>query len=39
MFVAMLGYAILVPYVADAERVFLKTAFPSRKARKKYLGD
>ena len=39
MIVAMFGYAILVPYVGDAERVFLKTAFPSRKARKKYMGD
>lgn len=39
MVVAMFGYAIVVPYVRDAERFFLKTAFPSREARKKYLDD
>lgn len=32
------GYACLVPYVEDAEGVFLKTIIPSRKATKKYLG-
>jgi len=31
------GYACLVPYVDDAEGVFLKTIIPSRKATKKYL--
>ena len=39
MVVAMFGYAVLVPYVEDDERVFLKTAYPSRKARKKYLDE
>ena len=31
------GYAIVVPYVEEAEHVFLKTAFPSCKATKQYL--
>lgn len=31
------GYAYLVPFVEDDEKVFLKTAIPSRKATKKYL--
>ena len=31
------GYAIVVPYVEEEDYVFLKTAFPSRKATKKYL--
>ncbi len=39
MVIAMFDYVILVPYVRDADRAFLKTAFPSRKARKKYRGD
>lgn len=30
-------YAYLVPFVEDAEKVFLKTIIPSRKATKKYL--
>lgn len=30
-------YAYLVPYVEDAEKIFLKTIIPSRKATKKYL--
>jgi uncharacterized DUF497 family protein len=32
------GYAYLVPYVQDAEGIFLKTIIPSRKATRKYLG-
>ena len=32
------GYAVLVPFVEDGERVFLKTIVPSRKATKKYLA-
>lgn len=39
MVVAMFDYTILVPYVKDTDRTYLKTAFPSRKARKKYRGD
>jgi uncharacterized DUF497 family protein len=31
------GYAYLVPFVEDEEKVFLKTVIPSRKATKKYL--
>lgn len=39
MFVVNLnGYAIVVPYVEQQDYVFLKTAFPSRKATRKYLG-
>ncbi len=31
------GYVWLVPYVEDDDKIFLKTAFPSRKHSKKYL--
>jgi len=31
------GYAIIIPYVEEEDYVFLKTAFPDRKATKKYL--
>ena len=30
------NYAIIVPYVEDDDKIFLKTAFPSRKFTKKY---
>ncbi len=30
-------YAIVVPFVRDGNTVFLKTLFPERKARKKFL--
>ena len=30
------GYVVLVPFVEDNEKVFLKTAYPSRKAAKHY---
>lgn len=33
------NYAYLVPFVEDADKVFLKTIIPSRKATKKYLGE
>ena len=33
------GYAYLVPYVETAEKIFLKTIIPSRKATKKYIID
>ncbi len=33
------GYAYLVPFVQDKNRIFLKTIIPNRKAQKKYLGD
>ena len=32
------GYAWLVPFVEEAEYIFLKTAIPSRKATRDYLG-
>lgn len=31
------NYVYLVPYVEDKEKIFLKTAFPSRKATRQYL--
>lgn len=31
------GYAYLVPYVENGERLFLKTIIPSRKATRDYL--
>jgi len=37
--VAIDGYAHFVPYVETEDRIFLKTAIPSRKAAKHYLGD
>ncbi len=36
--VAIENYAVLVPYVTDGEAIFLKTAFPSRRATKLYLN-
>jgi len=36
--VAIDNYAVIVPYVADGETKFLKTAFPSRRATKLYLN-
>ena len=33
------NYAYLVPYVESNMEIFLKTAYPSRKMTKKYLGD
>jgi uncharacterized DUF497 family protein len=36
--VAVEGYAYLVPYVEEADGYFLKTAIPSRKATREYLG-
>ena len=32
------NYAVIVPYVADGETKFLKTAYPSRRATKLYLN-
>ncbi len=37
--VDMNGYVVLVPFIEDEKRVFLKTAFPSRKATKTYLTE
>ena len=36
--VAIGGYAYLVPFVEDVDHLFLKTAIPSRKATRDYLG-
>ena len=33
------GYIWFVPFVKNNEKIFLKTAFPSRKATKTYKGD
>jgi uncharacterized DUF497 family protein len=35
--VSIQGYAYIVPFVEDDEKIFLKTIIPSRKATKKYL--
>ncbi|MBN1866359.1 DUF4258 domain-containing protein [Candidatus Sumerlaeota bacterium] len=32
------GYVFLVPFVEDDEAIFLKTAIPSRKMTRQYLG-
>ncbi|WP_019499482.1 BrnT family toxin [Pseudanabaena sp. PCC 6802] len=32
-------YVYLVPFVESTEEIFLKTIIPSRKLKKKYLGD
>jgi uncharacterized DUF497 family protein len=32
------NYVYVVPYVEDDEKIFLKTIYPSRKAKKKYLS-
>jgi uncharacterized DUF497 family protein len=32
------GYAYLVPFVREGNKIFLKTIFPSRKATKEILG-
>lgn len=32
------NYVFAVPFVEDEEKIFLKTAYPSRKLTKKYLG-
>lgn len=32
-------YVYLVPFVESEEEIFLKTIIPSRKLKKKYLGD
>lgn len=33
------GYIWLVPYIQKGNKIFLKTAFPSRKKTKEYLRD
>ncbi len=36
--VAIGGDAVVVPYVEEADHIFLKTAFPDRRANRKYLN-
>ena len=36
--VAVANHAIVVPYVTDGQTLFLKTAFPSRRATRHYLA-
>lgn len=31
------GYAYMVPYIQEGEKIFLKTIIPSRKATEKYI--
>lgn len=38
MIVEIDNYLVLVPFVEDAEKIFLKTAFRSRKIMKNYRG-
>jgi hypothetical protein len=38
MVIGINNYAYLVPYVEDAEEIFLKTIIPSRKATNIYYG-
>lgn len=35
--VSVSGYAYVVPYIEDDEKIFLKTIIPSRKATKDYI--
>jgi uncharacterized DUF497 family protein len=37
--IAMNEYVYLVPFVEDDEEIFLKTIIPSRKMKKRYLGE
>ena len=39
MVIGVANYAYLVPYVENAEELFLKTIIPSRKATQRYLGE
>jgi hypothetical protein len=36
---AINNYVYLVPFVEDNQQIFLKTIIPSRKMKKKYLGE
>jgi hypothetical protein len=36
--IKMEGYIVRVPFVEDEKKIFLKTAFHSRKSTKKHLG-
>lgn len=37
--IAINKYAYVVPFVADSEKIFLKTIYPSRNATKKYIKE
>ncbi|MBA4417774.1 MAG: toxin [Syntrophus sp. (in: bacteria)] len=39
MVISVANYAYLVPYVENAEELFLKTIIPSRKATQRYPGE
>jgi hypothetical protein len=39
MVIGINNYAYLVPYIEDAEEIFLKTIIPSRKATAIYFGE
>jgi hypothetical protein len=39
MVIVINNYAYLVPYIENAEELFLKTLIPSRKTTQKYLGE
>lgn len=38
MFLIINDYVYAVPYIEEADKIFLKTIYPSRTATKKYLG-
>ncbi len=38
MVIGVNNYAYLIPYIEDAEEIFLKTIVPSRKATETYFG-
>lgn len=38
MVVGLAGYAFLVPFVEEADYIFLKTIIPSRKATRDFIG-
>ena len=37
--VELYDYVYLVPFIEEGNQIFLKTAFPSRKATKKYINN
>ena len=39
LIVAIEGYAYVVPYVIEEQRIFFKTLFPGRKCTRDYLTD
>ena len=39
MVVEVAGYAYLVPFIEEEDHFFLKTAIPSRKATRRFIGE